>query len=402
MKIWPWQKKDKVLTTADLARELLAQASAKSGVAVTWQTALTASTALACARVIGEGLAQVPLKVMQSRKSGGSDVVYDHPLYALLHDSPGEDLTSYEWRETAGLQLCFAGAHYAYKVMDARQTLLELIPLEPGAVTKKRTPDGKISYTLRLADGQAKPMAADVILELRGPSWNGWQGLDGVKLAREAIGMSLAAEEHGARMFKNGARIGGIISTDQPLTESQLDLLRKTWNEQQGGLENAYKTAFLFGNMKFQSATMQNDQAQMVELRNQQVEEICRAFRVLPIIVGYSDKTATYASAEQMFLAHVVHTMGPWYTRIEQRLNKSLLNTQDRKSGLYCRFNVAGLLRGSHEARANYYSKALGAGGSPAWMTQDEVRGLEDLNPLGGQAAALPIATNVPTPAPGA
>jgi len=402
---WPWQKKDKTLNSAaDLARELLAGASAKSGVAVNWRTALQASTALACARVIGEGLAQVPLKLHKARAGGGSDVAYGHPMHTLVHSAPGSDVTSYEWRETMGMHLVFAGNDYAIKVRDPRGQVLELLPIEPGAVTPRRNADRTMRYELRLSDGSTRTIASDDMLHLRGPSWDGWQGLDGVKLAREAIGLGLAAEEHNARLFSNGARVGGVLSTEATLKEEQLKLLRESWQETQGGLSNAYKTAILFGGLKFQPMAMQNDQAQMVELRAQQVEEVCRHFRVLPIMVGHADKAATYASAEQMFLAHAVHTMGPWYTRIEQRLNMELLTPAERAAGYFFRFTVAGLLRASHEARANYYSKALGSGGSPAWMAQDEVRDLEDLNPMGGPAASLPVATNVGggAPAPGA
>lgn len=401
---WPWQKKDKTINSAaELARELLASASARSGVSVNWRTALQATTALACARVIGEGLAQVPLKLHKTRSGGGSDVSYGHPLHALVHDAPNNSTTSYEWRETAGLHLVFAGNAYAYKVRDARGQILELLPIEPGAITPKRDSQRRLKYEMRLSDGTSTTIEAENMLHLPGPSWDGWQGLDGVKLAREAIGLSLAAEEHNARMFSNGARLGGVLSTESTLSKDQLELLRESWKASQGGLANAYKTAILFGGLKFQAMSMPNDQAQMVELRGQQVEEVCRAFRVLPIMVGHADKAATYASAEQMFLAHVVHTMGPWYARLEQRLNMSLLSIEERRQGYFFRFNVAGLLRGSHEARANYFSKALGAGGSPAWMSQDEVRDYEDLNPMGGTAALLPIATNVGgTPAPGA
>lgn len=393
---WPWQKKDKTLNSAaDLARELLASAAARSGVSVNWKTALQATTALACARVIGEGLAQVPLKLHKARKSGGSDVAYDHPLHSLVHDAPNSDTTSYEWRETAGMHLVFAGNTYAYKARSTGGQVVELLPTEPGIVLAKRGNDRRIRYELRMPDGTTKSIDTDDMLHIPGPSWDGWQGLDGVRLAREAIGLSLAAEEHNSRMFSNGARPSGVLSTDNNLNKDQLELLRDSWQESQGGLANAYKTAILFGGLKFMPTSMQNDHAQMVELRGQQVEEVCRAFRVLPIMVGHADKAATYASAEQMFLAHVVHTMGPWYARVEQRLNAGLLTAKDRIDGYFFRFNVAGLLRGSHEARANYFSKALGSGGSPAWMSQDEVRDYEDLNPMGGTAALLPVATNV-------
>ena len=120
-------------------------------------------------------------------------------------------------------------------------------------------------------------------------------------------------------------------------------------------------------------------------------------FRVMPIMAGYSDKAATYASAEAMFTAHVIYTLAAWYERIEQTADCQLLTDAERAKGYYTKHTVAGLLRGSLTDRANYFSKALGAGGSPAWMTQDEVRGLEDMNPMGGTAGALPVPTNVST-----
>lgn len=140
--------------------------------------------------------------------------------------------------------------------------------------------------------------------------------------------------------------------------------------------------------------------AQQLETRKFQIEEVCRFFGVMPIMVGYSDKAPTYASAEQFFLSHVVHTLSPWYARVENSADLHLLTKKERASGLYFKFMAAGLLRGAAKDRADYYSKALGSGGSPAWMTQDEVRQLEELNPFGGTAAVLPIATNKPAAPP--
>lgn len=117
--------------------------------------------------------------------------------------------------------------------------------------------------------------------------------------------------------------------------------------------------------------------------------------RVFPIMIGHTgDKANTFASAEQMFLAHVVHTISPWYQRIEQSVECQLLTEQELDRGYFVKFTAAGLLRGSHKDRAEFYSRGLGAGGSPAWMTQDEVRALEDMNPMGGDAAVLPKPTN--------
>lgn len=394
----PWSRKSSD-STWSVFREAIEAAQAKSGVSVTYQTALQADTALACARVIAEGLAQVPLKVHRSRAGGGSDVAYDHPAYSLLHDAPNDIQTSYEWRETAGIHLVFAGNAYAYKSRRGNE-VLELLPWDPAHVTVRKERH-ELRYDFHLEGGGVeRNLGQEDVLHLRGPSWNGWQGLDGVKLAKEAIGLAIATERHGARLFANGAQPGGLITTDATLTKEQRDLLRQSWQETHGGVDNAFKTAILWGGLKWASMAQQNDQAQFLETRGFQVEEVCRAFRVLPVMVGHSDKAATYASAEQMFLAHVVHTMGPWYARLEQAFNRQILTKEDRRAGLYTKFNIGGLLRGAHDARASYFSKALGAGGSPAWMTQDEVRELDELNPLGGTAAQLPVATNVGGPAP--
>ena len=366
--------------------------SSKSGANVTWQTALQVSTSLACARVIAEGLAQVPFKVFQDI-DGKKRVATEHPAYNLLAVKPNDWQTSFELREQIGLHLVFCGGAYIFKnIVGGR--VVELLPYEPQNVTVKRS-GWDLKYQVRTADGRVIDIPAEQMWHIRGPSWNGWMGLEAVKLAREALGLALATEEHAGRMFSNGARVGGVLSTDGSLKEDQVRALRESWERTQGGNANAFKTAILWGGLKWAPMAMQNDQAQLTEQRRLQVEEICRSFRVMPIMVGFSDKTATYASAEQMFLAHVVHTLGPWYGRIEQSADINLLSEKDRADGYYTKHMPQGLMRGAHKDRADYYAKALGSGGSPAWMTQDEVRALEELNPMGGDAAELPKPTNV-------
>jgi len=151
---------------------------------------------------------------------------------------------------------------------------------------------------------------------------------------------------------------------------------------------------------KWLPLAMSGVDAQHLETRKHQVEEVCRAMGVMPIMVFSSDKAATYASAEAMFQAHVVHTLAAWWERIEQSIDCNLLSEADVRGGVFAKFIGAGMLRGSMKDRAEYFAKALGSGGSPAWMTQDEVRSLEELNPMGGDAARLPVATNVPAAAP--
>lgn len=381
---------------ADIYQGLLQQAAAKSGVAVNWRTALQASTALGCARVIAEGIAQVPFKLFKERAGGiGMDAAKDHELYELLSLKPNEWQTSFEFREQLGLHLAFMGNAYVYKVRGLRGKIIELLPFEPNCVRIIRGADWTRKYLVNTWGGNTLEVASQDMWHLRGISWDGVSGLPGIKLAREAIGLALSLEEHAARMFSNGAKAGGILTTEATLKEDQVKLLRNSWNETQGGNANAYKTAILSGGLKFESLAMTGVDAQHLENRRFEVEDVCRFFRVLPIMVMQSDKAATYASSENMFIAHVVHTLAPWYERIEQSAAVNLLSDVERKAGHYFKFMAQALMRGASRDRAEYFAKALGSGGSPAWMTQDEVRALEEMNPMGGTAAALPIPTNV-------
>lgn len=369
----------KSIRPSDIALELLEQAGSKAGVNVTWETALQASTAFACARVIADGLAQVPLKLMRKLDGGGSNPADNHPLYDVIHRRPNAWTTSFEWRETMGIHLALSLRAYAIinRVQAGRAQSIELLPVAPQRVRTERTA-GAPRYFVRLTDEASETeIPAERMLHLRGPSWNGWEGLDGVRLAREAIGLALATEEHGARLFKNGAILGGLLSTEKELGKEQRDALRESWQTAQAGLSNAYKTALLWGGIKWMPRGMQNDQAQWIEVRRFQVMEVCRFFRVLPIMVGEADKTATYASTEQMFLAHAIHTMGPWYKRVEERLDLQLLTDADRAAGLYHHHTLAGLLRGAHRDRAEYYRVLHGLGA----INANEIRALEEMNP---------------------
>jgi len=391
--VWPFSRFGrKKITSNPFYREVFQALESKTGVNVNWRTAMEAVTAMACARVISEGLAQIPCKLF-SEVDEVRTVAKNNKKYKLIHDDPNDWMTSYDFFETMGLHLVFAHNFYCFINHDG-ENIYELLPFEPQQVTVKR--DGwTLSYEVFTDTKMKQEIPAANMWHIRGPSWNTWEGLGGVKLAREAIGLAVATQDHGARIFKNGAKIGGLLSSDQMLNKDKAREVREAWDEVYGGNENTARTAVVWGGLKYEAMQMLNDNAQFNETRKFQVEEVCRAFRVMPIMVGYSDKTATYASAEQMFLAHVVHTMGPWYARIERSANKFLLSKKEKESGHYFKFLTQALMRGASKDRAEYYSKALGSGGAPAWMTQDEVRGLEELKRLGGSASELPIPTNV-------
>jgi HK97 family phage portal protein len=398
----PWRKSTAIASTLDLFREIYGGHATRSGKDVNWKTALEVSTAFACARVIADGISQVPLKLFREAPDGRARVpAKDHPLYDVLHRRPNEWQTSYEYRETLGLHLVFAGNHFSFKNRGVGGRVVELIPLQPGGMTVKRVADGTLSYRYRRMNGidegysdqdggEAQDFTADQIWHLRGPSWSGWLGLNAVKIARESIGLAIATEENHAKLHANGNRSGGMISVEGTLDDKQYKQLRDWLAKEHEGPANAWKDMIMDRKATYARLGATGVDAQHLETRRYQVEEICRHFRVMPIMVGYSDKAATYASAEQMFLAHVVHTLSPWYERIEQSIDVNLLTDKDRKGGIYAKFVEEGLLRGSLKDTKDYLLGLVNGG----LMTPNEGRAKLDLN-----ADADPLSDELRIPA---
>ena len=366
----------------------------KAGQKVTLESALKVATLFACLRVLSEGVAQVPFKLMRDAE-GTKLPAREHPLYDLLATAPNDWQTSYEFREQMVIHAAMGNA-YAWKNM-IRGRPAEMILLDPGRMMPDQVDEfGAPAYKYTLRDGKVMQFSADVIWHVRGPSWNGYAGLQMLQIAREALGLAMATEESHAKLHEKGVRPSGTYTVDGSLSPAQHAQLTKWVKDELTGSENAGAPLILDRSAKWLSMAMTGVDAQHLETRRYQIEEVCRFMRVSPIMVGYSDKATTYASAEQMFLAHVVHTLSPWYTRIEQSADRNLLTERERKSGLYFNFNANGLMRGAAKDRAEYYARALGSGGHPGWMTPDEVRGLEDMNPRGGSADDLPPGANTP------
>jgi HK97 family phage portal protein len=343
----PWRRKS-AITLSDLALDLFGRSS-KSGASVNWQTALQVTTVLACARVIAEGLAQVPLKLFRESPDGRTRLpAKDHPMYYRLHRQPNRWQTSFEFRETMGLHLALTGNAYSYKNPGTTRYAGELIQFEPQHVTTKRGTNGELTYDVgNPVNGSTQTFSADEIWHVRGPSWNGYLGLEAVRLAREAIGLAISTEESHANLHKRGVQTAGVYSVEGTLNPEQYRALNDWIAKYRSGGERAGAAMILDRAAKWISQAMSGVDAQHLETRRFQIEEICRALRVMPIMVGYSDKASTYASAEQMFLAHVVHTLAPWYERIEQSICASLLTEADERDGVYAKFVIAGLMRGS-------------------------------------------------------
>ena len=367
---------------------------ASSGVIVTTQAALEVSTVLACCRVISEGVAQVPWHVYQEKD--GRKRIVSGGLDNLLYRRPNAWQTSFEFRETLMFHVILTGNAYVFvnRVGPDRE-ITELIPIEPKQVDVKQNRDMSLEYRVTSAlTGEQKLFAADAIWHLRGPSWNSWLGLDAVKLARNAIGLSSTLEQGQAEFQKNGARSSGILSVEGNLAADQYDQLSKWLDRHQVGGDRSGKPLIVDRASKFHTLNASSVDQQLLETRKHQIEEICREFRVFPQMVGHAgDQTPTFASAEQFFLAHVVHTLMPWYQRTEQSADVNLLTDDQRRAGFYTKLNPNALMRGAAKDRAEYYAKGLGSGGSKGWLTQNDVRGLEEM-----ELSAEPEADKLPQP----
>ena len=378
-------------------RNILAEIAAgsgrtsKAGPVITLESALRVSTAIACLKVISQGLAQSPFKLFrQTTSATGLQTIVparDQPLYDLLATKPNDWNTAFEFIETLTIHAAL-GNGYAFINRSSDGRVLELLPLTAGMRVTQNA-DSSLTYKVTSRSGATKDFPASVIWHVRGPSYNGYAGLDVLNLAREALGLAIATESTHSSLHAKGVKPSGTYSVDAILTAPQQEQLRD-WIIKQSAGDNVGAPMILDRGATWTNQTMTGLDAQHLETRRYQIEEVCRFFGVMPIMVGYSDKATTYASSEQMFLAHVVHTLSPWARRIEQAADAALLTQAERANGLYFKFMLSGLLRGAAKDRSEYFAKALGSGGAPAWMTQDEVRALDELNPMGGAASALP------------
>lgn len=362
--------------TLELFKQVFGSNESATGESITWKSALQVATVLACTRVVANGISQVPLKLFL--KSGGSrKEAEQHPLYWALFRKPNPWQSSFEYRQTLAMHLFLCGNHYSLKNEAYVGGPIELIPLEPGSmeVDRKNAFDDPV-FTYKTADGKSRQIPAENIWHVKGMSWNGWFGMEPVKMAREAIGLSMTIERQQAKFYKNGASSSGTYALDRKLDAEQYKNLRDWIVENTTG-ENGGKPLILDSGAKWLQTAMSGIDAQTLESRREQVEEMCRALGVFPQMVGLTDKTATFASAESFFIAHVVHTLAPLFELIEQSIAVNLLTDEEMRGGYYAKFIEEGLLRGSMESTANMVEKYVNGG----IMTPNEGRGLLDLNP---------------------
>ena len=353
-----------------------------SGKPVNERTAMQTTAVYACVRILAEAVASLPLHVYEYQDDGGKKLVHDHPLYYLLHDEPNPEMTSFVFRETLMSHLLIWGNAYAQIIRDGAGRVLGLYPLLPDKMEVQRDDKGNIYYVYsRNSDenptfkeyGNIKLKAEDV-LHIPGLGFDGLIGYSPIAMAKNAVGMTLACEEYGASFFANGANPGGV--PEHPGVLKDPSKVRESWNSVYRGVSNAHKIAVLEEGMKYQQIGIPPEEAQFLETRKFQINEIARLYRIPPHMVGDLDKSS-FSNIEQQSLEFVKYTLDPWVIRWEQSLQRSLL-LPGEKGKYFIKLNVDGLLRGDYQSRMNGYA----VGRQNGWFSANDIREMENMNPI--------------------
>ena len=352
-----------------------------AGKNVTERSSMQMTAVYSCVRVLAEAVAGLPLHLYKYTDSGGKDKALEHTLYVLLHDEPNPEMTSFVFRETLMTHLLLWGNAYAQLIRNGRGEVVGIYPLMPNRVSVNRDDKGNIYYKyLRgLEDAHLNKeneviLLPSEVLHIPGLGFDGLVGYSPIAMAKNAIGMAIACEEYGAKFFANGATPGGIL--EHPGVVKDPERVRASWNSAFGGSANANKVAVLEEGMKYTPISISPNEAQFLETRKFQINEIARIFRVPPHMVGDLEKSS-FSNIEQQSLEFVKYTLEPWLIRWEQSLVRSLILPGD-KGKYFIKFNVDGLLRGDYESRMNGYATARQNG----WMSANDIRALENLDQI--------------------
>ena len=350
-----------------------------SGKTVTERSAMQMTAVYSCVRILAEAIAGLPLHLYTYKEDGGKEKAIGHPLYLLLHDEPNPEMSSFVFRETLMTHLLLWGNAYAQIIRNVKGEVVALYPLMPNRMTVDRDSSGQLFYSYQMNNSDAPTMKTGTVilkpsdvLHIPGLGFDGLVGYSPIAMAKNAIGLAIATEEYGAKFFANGATPGGLL--EYPGTVKDPDRVRESWNKGFSGSQNAGKVAILEEGMKYTPISIAPEQAQFLETRKFQINEIARIFRVPPHMVGDLEKSS-FSNIEQQSLEFVKYTLDPWVVRWEQSLSRALFTPEEKKKYFF-KFNVEGLLRGDYQSRMNGYATARQNG----WMSANDIRELENLD----------------------
>lgn len=349
-----------------------------AGKPVNERSAMQMTAVYSCVRILAEAIAGLPLHLYQYTNDGGKERAIKHPLYFLLHDEPNPEMSSFVFRETLMTHLLLWGNAYAQIIRNGKGEVIALYPLMANKMTVDRDEKGHLYYEYFRGDDEAiKPaqsviLSPDEVLHIPGLGFDGLVGYSPLAMAKNAIGLAIATEEFGAKFFANGAAPGGVL--EHPGTIKEPQRVREAWQSQFGGSGNSHKIAVLEEGMKYTPISISPSEAQFLETRKFQINEIARIFRVPPHMLADLEKSS-FSNIEQQSLEFVKYTLDPWVIRWEQSLQRALFN-ENEKGRYFFKLNVEGLLRGDYASRMSGYATARQNG----WMSANDIRELEDLD----------------------
>jgi HK97 family phage portal protein len=354
-----------------------------AGKRVNEETAMNFLAVYGCVRNISEDAASLPFPLNRRLQPRGKERAPQHRLYRLLHDAPNSEISSFQWRQTQFVHVLLWGNLYAEIEVDAAGDPLALWPLTPKRVTPERiNKTGPLVYRIATPNGEERILPARRVFHMPGLSFNGVTGLSPIGLMREAIGLGLAAEEYGSRFFSQDARPGGYLEHPQRLSDPAYKRLKEEWEEGHQGLTKAHRMDILEEGMKFHEVGIPPEDAQFLQTRRFQIEEIARAYRMPPHMIADLERT-TFTNIEHQGIEYVVYTLRPWLVRFEQAVKMQLLSKSDQEI-YFPEFLVDGLLRGDFATRMQGYQTGRNMG---LWSA-DDVREMENQNPLPSGAGA--------------
>lgn len=353
-----------------------------AGVAVTEQSAMRVSAVYASINLIGGAIASLPLPVYERTLDGRQRA--DHDVWWLLNEQPHPAWTAATFWEYLSAAKLLLGDAYARILRASKYSdrIVGFEPLHKTKITAQRVED-RLIYAYQEDDGSITAIDQDDMLHIPGPGFDGFTGMSQIRHAlRNSAGIALAADEYSAGFFKNGARPDFAIEWPGQITDEQREMMTASWKAKHQGLDNAHVPTFLAGGAKVHELTMNAEDAQLIDTRRFQVEDIARIFGVPPHMIGHTTAATSWGTGiEQMSIGFVKYTLQRHLVKFEQELNRKIWPTSPR---YFVEFATAGLERGDYKTRNEGYRIALGRAGEPGWMTVNEVRKLENMPPVEG------------------
>ena len=374
-----FRSRDKPTDSTVGSRYAFYMGGSSSGKVVTERSAMQMTAVYACVRILSEAIAGLPLHMYRYKEDGGKEKALDHPLYLLLHDEPNPEMSSFVFRETLMTHLLLWGNAYAQIIRNGKGEVVALYPLMPNKMTVSRDETGQLYYTYQKSQEELPKdntytvtLHPSDVLHIPGLGFDGLVGYSPIAMAKNAIGLAIATEEYGSKFFANGAAPSGVL--EHPGTIKDPQRVRESWMSQFGGSVNSNKIAVLEEGLKYTPISISPEQAQFLETRKFQINEIARIFRVPPHMVGDLEKSS-FSNIEQQSLEFAKYTLDPWVVRWEQSIQRTLLTPEEKKT-YFVKFNVEGLLRGDYQSRMSGYATARQNG----WMSANDIRELENLD----------------------